>query len=566
MGNPNVGKSAIFSRLTGAHVIVSNYAGTTVEFVKGSMRIAGHDVELVDVPGTYTLNPTNNAERIAVGMLMDRDDEDVVLNVVEATNLERSLNLTLQLLSKRTPIVVALSFWDEAKHRGVSIDADELENILGVPCIPICAVTGWGINHLVEKIKEARPSSYQYSEREKWNEIGKIVEKVQTLTHRHHTLLERLGDASVKPITGLPIAVAVLFLAFQLIRFIGEGLISHVCEPVFETLWSPVMLKLSSLLGSTGFVHDLVIGQLLEGQIDYGQSFGLLTTGLFVPLGAVLPYVLAFYTVLSFLEDFGYLPRLAIMVDTLMHRLGLHGLAIVPMLLGLGCNVPGVLSTRILETRRERFISATILSIGVPCAALQAMVVGLVARHGVANLGIVYGTLFIVWLTLGVLLNCTTRGESPEIFVEIPPYRIPYLRSLLKKIWMRMKWFVREAVPFVLLGVLLVNILYTLGVIQFVGQITEPVVTQILGLPSDAVGALIIGFFRKDVAVGMLAPLGLTGKQLVIASVVLAMYFPCVATFATLVRELGIADMLKSAGIMIVSSLIVGGLLNLILT
>ena len=566
MGNPNVGKSAIFSRLTGAHVIVSNYAGTTVEFVKGSMRIAGHDVELVDVPGTYTLNPTNNAERIAVGMLMDRDDEDVVLNVVEATNLERSLNLTLQLLSKRTPIVVALSFWDEAKHRGVSIDADELENILGVPCIPICAVTGWGINHLVEKIKEARPSSYQYSEREKWNEIGKIVEKVQTLTHRHHTLLERLGDASVKPITGLPIAVAVLFLAFQLIRFIGEGLISHVCEPVFETLWSPVMLKLSSLLGSTGFVHDLVIGQLLEGQIDYGQSFGLLTTGLFVPLGAVLPYVLAFYTVLSFLEDFGYLPRLAIMVDTLMHRLGLHGLAIVPMLLGLGCNVPAVLSTRILETRRERFISATILSIGVPCAALQAMVVGLVARHGVANLGIVYGTLFIVWLTLGVLLNCTTRGESPEIFVEIPPYRIPYLRSLLKKIWMRMKWFVREAVPFVLLGVLLVNILYTLGVIQFVGQITEPVVTQILGLPSDAVGALIIGFFRKDVAVGMLAPLGLTGKQLVIASVVLAMYFPCVATFATLVRELGIADMLKSAGIMIVSSLIVGGLLNLILT
>ena len=565
MGNPNVGKSAIFSRLTGANVIVSNYAGTTVEFVKGSMRIAGRDVELIDVPGTYTLDPTNSAERIAVGMLTDRDDEDVVLNVVEATNLERSLNLTLQLLKERAPAVIALSFWDEAGHKGISIDADELENILGVPCVAVCAVTGWGINHLVEKIKEARASSYQYSEREKWNEIGKIVEKVQTLTHRHHTLLERLGDASVKPLTGIPIAAAVLFLAFQLIRFIGEGLIGHVCEPVFETLWSPVMLKLSSFLGSTGSLHDLVIGRLVEGQIDYGRSFGLLTTGLFVPLGAVLPYVLAFYTVLSFLEDFGYLPRLAVMVDTLMHRLGLHGLAIVPMLLGLGCNVPGVLSTRILETRRERFISATILSIGVPCAALQAMVVGLVARDGVANLAIVYGTLFIAWLTLGILLNFTARGESPEIFVEIPPYRIPYLRSLLKKIWMRMKWFVKEAVPFVLLGVLLVNILYTLGAIQFVGRITAPVVTHILGLPSDAVGALIVGFFRKDVAVGMLVPLGLTGKQLVIASVVLAMYFPCVATFATLVRELGIVDMLKSAGIMIVSSLIAGGLLNLIL-
>jgi ferrous iron transport protein B len=565
MGNPNVGKSAIFSRLTGANVIVSNYAGTTVEFTKGRTRIAGRDVELIDAPGTYTLYPTNNAERIAVGMLMDREDSDVILNVVEATNLERSLNLTLQLLQKRAPTMIALSFWDEARHKGISIDAGGLENMLGVPCVPVCAVTGWGINHLVERIEEARPSSFQYSEREKWNQIGNIVEKVQTLTRRHHTLLERLGDASVKPLTGLPIAFAVLFSAFTLVRFTGEGLIDHVCEPAFEIFWSPLMMRLSSLLDSNKFVHNLVIGQLLEGQIDYGQSFGLLTTGLFVPLGAVLPYVFAFYTVLAFLEDFGYLPRLAVMVDTLMHRLGLHGLAIVPMLLGLGCNVPGVLSTRILETRRERFIAATTLAIGVPCAALQAMIVGLVARRGLANLWIVYGTLFAAWLTLGVLLKFTTKGESPEIFVEIPPYRIPYLRSLSKKIWMRMKWFFKEAIPFVLLGVLFVNILYTLGVVQFVGRFTAPVVTHILGLPSDAVGALIIGFFRKDVAVGMLVPLGLTGKQLVIASVVLAMYFPCVATFATLLRELGIRDMLKSAGIMIISSLIAGGLLNLIL-
>lgn len=291
-----------------------------------------------------------------------------------------------------------------------------------------------------------------------------------------------------------------------------------------------------------------------------------MTTGLFVPLGAVLPYVFAFYLVLSFLEDFGYLPRLAIMVDTVMHRLGLHGMAIIPMLLGLGCNVPGVLATRVLETRRERFISATILAIGVPCAALQAMVVGLLGRHGMARVGIVYGTLFIVWLILGVLLNHTVKGKSPEIFVEIPPYRIPYFRGLSKKIWIRMKWFIREAVPFVLLGVLIVNILYTLGIIQFVGKIAAPVVTRVLGLPQEAVGALIVGFLRKDVAVGMLIPLGLTAKQLIIASVVLAMYFPCVATFATLVKELGVVDMLKSAGIMLISSLVVGGLLNLVLT
>lgn len=565
MGNPNVGKSAIFNRLTGANVIVSNYAGTTVEFTKGSLKVAGQHVELIDVPGTYTLDPTNKAEQIAVEMLKGRKEEDVVINVVEATNLERSLNLTLQLIKQDIPIILALNFWDETKHKGISIDVEKLENILKVPCVPICAVTGEGVKHLVERIEEAKPSSLEYDEQEKWHEIGNIVDKVQIITHRHHTLLERLSDASVRPLTGLPIAVIVLFLAFKLIRFVGEGLIGYVCEPVFENLWSPLMLKLSNFLGSEGFVHDLVIGHLVEGQIDYGQSFGLLTTGLFVPLAAVLPYVFAFYLVLSFLEDFGYLPRLAIMVDTLMHRLGLHGLAIVPMLLGLGCNVPGVLATRILETRRERFIAATIMSIGVPCAALQAMVVGLLGKHGMTSLGIVYGTLFIVWIVLGVLLNHTVKGKSPEIFVEIPPYRIPYFRGLSKKIWIRMKWFIKEAVPFVLLGVLLVNILYTLGIIQFVGKFTAPVVTRVLGLPSEAVGALIIGFLRKDVAVGMLIPLGLTAKQLIIASVVLAMYFPCVATFATLAKELGFVDMLKSAGIMIVFSLIVGGLLNIIL-
>ena len=562
MGNPNVGKSVVFNRLTGANVIASNYSGTTVEFTKGSMRIEAERAELIDVPGTYTLEPTCKAEEIAVEMLKTGD---VIINVVESTNLERSLNLTLQLLKRKVPVVVALNFWDETKHRGISIDYKKLEEILGIPCVPICAVTGEGVNRLVERIKDARSSDYEYEEKERWHEIGNIVEEVQRVTHRHHTFLERLGDASVKPITGLPIAVIVLFLAFKVIRFIGEGLIGYVGEPIFENLWAPLMLKLSGLLGSEGSLHDLIIGKLINGEIDFGQSFGLLTTGLFVPLAAVLPYVFAFYLVLSFLEDFGYIPRVAVMVDTLMHRLGLHGFAIVPMMLGLGCNVPGALSTRILETRREKFIAATIMAIAVPCAALQAMVVGLVGKEGLAGLGIVYGTLFMVWVLLGVLLNRVLKGESPEIFIEIPPYRIPYLRGLSKKIWIRIKWFLKEAVPFVLLGVLLVNILYTLKIIQFVGNITAPVVTRILGLPKEAIGALIIGFLRKDVAVGMLVPLGLTAKQLIIASVVLAMYFPCVATFMTLAKELGHVDLLKSAGIMIVSSLIVGGVLNLIL-
>ena len=565
MGNPNVGKSVVFNRLTGANVIVSNYPGTTVEFTKGSMKIGGQRTELIDVPGTYTLEPTCKAEEIAVQMLKETKAGDVVINIADSTNLERSLNLTLQLIKRKVPLIVALNFWDETKHTGISIDVGKLEEILGVPCVPTCAVTGEGVSWLVETIKDAKTSAYQYEEKERWHEIGNIVEAVQKVTHQHHTLLQRLGDASVKPITGLPIALVVLFLAFKVIQFIGEGLIGYVGEPIFENLWAPVMLKLSSLLGGEGFLHDLIIGDLIEGEIDFGQSFGLLTTGLFVPFAAVLPYVFAFYVVLSFLEDSGYLPRLGILVDTVMHRLGLHGLAIIPMMLGLGCNVPAALSTRILETRKQRFIAATLMAIAVPCMAQIAMIAGLAGKHGAAGLGIIFGTLFIVWLLLGILMNRFSRGESPEIFIEIPPYRIPYLRGLAKKIWIRIKWFVKEAVPWVLFGVFIVNILYTLGIIQFIGRFTAPVVTGVLGLPREAVGALIIGFLRKDVAVGMLAPLGLTLKQLVIASVVLTMYFPCVATFTTLAKELGFVDMLKSAGIMIVSSLIVGGLLNLIL-
>ena len=279
----------------------------------------------------------------------------------------------------------------------------------------------------------------------------------------------------------------------------------------------------------------------------------------------VLPYVFAFYFVLGILEDSGFLPRLGVLTDKLMHQVGLHGLSIISMLLGLGCNVPGALATRIMETKRERFIGATLMAICIPCMAQIAMVAGLIGKYGAKGFIPVFGTLFVVWLIIGILLNRILSGESPEIFVEIPPYRIPYSGALVKKLWMRVKWFLKEAVPFVLLGVFIVNILYSLKIIYFLGKLVGPVITKLFGLPVEAVSALIIGFLRKDVAVGMLVPLNLELKQLIIASVVLTMYFPCAATFAVLMKELGIKDMVKSMGIMILSAIIVGGLLNLIL-
>jgi len=563
IGNPNVGKSVLFNRLTGMDVISSNYPGTTIDYTKGYFNIQGERAELIDVPGIYSLKAASKAEEIAVQMLKDGD---VFISVIDATNLERGLNLTLQLIKQGKPLLVALNLFDETKHKGISIDVEKLEQVLGVPCIPTSALSGEGIKELVLKIPDARVSDFVFDNSQRWNEVGKIISTVQEIKSKNYTFSEMLRDASIKPLTGIPLLILVLLLTFTLIRFIGEGLIGFVFEPFFEKVWSPVMLGLSELLGQSGLLHDLLIGKLVDGTIDYGQSFGLLTTGLFVPIGAVLPYVFAFYTVLAVLEDSGYLPRVAVMMDNVMHRAGLHGLAIIPMLLGFGCNVPGALATRVMETRKEKFITATLMSIAIPCMALQAMLFGILGPFGFKGLGIVFGTLIIVWFVLGLILKKMIKGTPPEIFLEIPPYRIPYFKGLVKKVWMRLRWFIKEAVPFVLLGVFIANLLYSTGIMQFIGRIASPVFDHLLGLPVEAAGALIIGFLRKDLAVGMLIPLNMTFQQLVVAAVVLSMYFPCVATFAVLLKELGIRDMIKSTVIMVLSALIVGTLVNLLLT
>lgn len=563
MGNPNVGKSAVFSRLTGIHVIASNYPGTTVGFTQGTMKIGNEEAVLIDVPGTYGLEATSKAEKIAIEMLKDGD---VVINVVDATNLERNLHLTLHLLERNISVIIALNVWDDAKHKGITIDVKKMEDLLGVPVVPTVAVTGEGIKDLLSRVPQAcNPEIPRRSEEEKWTEAGRILDKVQSLRHRHHTVLEVIGDASVKPLSGIPIAILIMFAAFKIIRFIGEGLIGNVFEPVFERFWQPLMMHLSSVLHPGSFLHSIVIGKLIDGEIDFVQSFGVLTTGLFVPVGMVFPYVFSFYIVLGFLEDSGYLPRLAVLLDNLMHRMGLHGWAIIPTLLGLGCNVPGIMATRILESRRERLIAATIISIGVPCAALQAMIWGLVGEHGGGYVAIIYLSLFVVWVVLGRVLNMVLKGESQGLIMEVPPYRLPSLQTVVKKLWMRMAAFLKEALPVVLLGVMVVNILYFLKVFDVFADLAAPLISNVFGLPKEAVVAMAIGFLRKDVAVGMLGTLDLTAKQLVVAATALAMSFPCIATFVVMFRELGTIDTLKSVLAMLISSLVVGGLLNAIL-
>ena len=562
MGNPNVGKSGIFSRLTGTRVITSNYAGTTVDVSRGKMRLPDGPAAVIDAPGTYSLTPTNPAEEVATEIL---GEADVVVNVVDSTNLERNLYLTLETLERGVPAAVALNLWDEAGHQGITIDVDGLEELLGVPVVPTVGLSGEGIRELVERLGEARPSAtiQPMSEEERWVAVGQITGEVQKIAHRHHTLADRLAEASIRPTSGLFIALAVIAAAFLAVRWIGEGLISFVFEPLFD-LYTPIVMRASELLGP-GILHDILIGRLIGGEIDYVESMGLLTTGLFVPFAMILPYIVAFYLILSILEDTGYLPRLATLADTFFHRLGMHGYGIIPVFLGFGCNVPGALATRVLETKKQRFIAATLMSLAIPCMAQIAMVFGVLGPFGLQYVVMVFATLALVYVVAGLILNRVVPGECPEIFLEIPPYRAPDLRATATKTWMRVRGFVGEAIPYLFLGILVVNLLYSVGFLDLLAAAFAPVMETWLGLPAGAAVALLVGFLRKDLAVGMLVPLGMSPEQLVIAVTMLTIYFPCVATFVVLLRELGARGMLAAAGVMVTTALLVGGALRVIL-
>jgi ferrous iron transport protein B len=561
MGNPNVGKSVIFSRLTGIEVVSVNYPGTTVEYTAGRMKLGREMATVVDSPGVYSLDPTSHVEEVT-REIFDQG-ADVIVSVIDSTNLERNLNLTLQILEKGLPTVIALNLWDAAVHKGIEIDVAALENQLGVPVVPTVAVSGQGIHELVDAIARARvpPQMSFESSDQRWARIGEIAEKTQKVLHRHPTLLDRLEDISIRPLTGIPMAILVLYIAFSLVIDVGEFLILNITDPFF-TAYSKFITEVVETYVSSELLQDILVGTSQE----LLKSFGLLTTGLYIPLGIVLPFLIPFYLVLGFLEDIGYLPRLSILLDALMHKVGLHGAAILPCVLGMGCSVPAVLAAGALESPKQRYLAITLMTMAIPCASQSAMIFGILAPFGLKYIAMVYVTLFLTFIVTGFLLHRFIGGESPEIFLEIPPYRMPDARSLLKKTFIRTREFLKEAVPYIALGMLVMNIFYLSGLMSLVGEALKPVVSGLLGLPSDAATALIIGFLRKDIGIGMFAPLDMTPEQLVIAAVVLAMYFPCVATFMVMLKELGFSGTMKSVGLRLMAALIVGTLLNLILS
>jgi len=324
-------------------------------------------------------------------------------------------------------------------------------------------------------------------------------------------------------------------LTFFIVRFIGEGLINYLLDPLFNNFYYPAIINLVKNI-KPEFFSKLLIGTTPEVM----ESFGVLTTGIYVPFIIVLPYIFSFYIVLGFLEDFGYLPRLAVLLDNIFHHLGLHGYSAIPIILGLGCKVPAILSTRILESKREKIITTVLILISAPCMPQTAMILSLGIAYGIKVVALIFLIILLIAVITSFMLNKIMKGEAPELFTEIPPYRIPTFSVLSKKLWMRLKDFSKEAAPLIIFGIFLINILDILNITNFLAaKIGKPIV-YFLGLPKEIVSVIILGFLRKDVSIAMLAPFALSAKQFIVASIFMVLYLPCIASFFILIKEMGL--------------------------
>ena len=563
-GNPNVGKSLLFSRLTGIGILSSNFPGTTVGLNYGTTVFNGENYNIIDIPGLYRLEE----KWLIEGKKRDLFKElhyDFVVCVADASHLERNLYFTLELMQLGKPVILLLNKFDEAVRKGIFIDVRGLSKRLGIPVIATVATTGEGLKRLevaVGKLakndgKQGPVPNIPAAPEEKWSLIGEIIGQVQKIRHKHASFTEKLQGWATHPISGLFIALGVLLASLYVIVTLGEWIIG-LLEPLYENYYFPFLQK------AFGFLEGNPLYLFLLG--DGGEFyFGILSDGLKIALVDVMPYVLVFYSLLGFLGDLGYLPRLAILLDRLLHRIGLHGYGAIPVMLGFGCKVPAVMGVRVLETRRERIIALALILVLAPCISQTAMILSMLSPYGIKYLLVVFGALFVNGILAGTILNKLLKGETPEMFMEIPSWSIPQLRPLARKIWLRMKEYFSDALPLILAGVLFVDLMQFSGLTDWLAKLFRYPVEFLLNLPVEATPVLLLGFLRKDVSIALLEPFHLPPEQLAVACVFMAMYLPCVATFFVMLRENGLKDTLKIVALTFGLALLSSFLLRLVL-
>lgn len=579
MGLPNVGKSVIFNHLTGLNVRVANYTGTTVEYTAGKMKLGNKSATLVDVPGTYSLNSTNEAEKIAVEMLQGKKAKktaaggshceaapvskdslgqpSAVICVLDACNLESSLFLLLQVLERGLPTLAVLNRMDLAREKGCRIDPNIISREVGTYVITTVAVTGEGIETLKSSISDhllkGQDQPPYPRKNATWETAEFIVKQAsirqEAFVKKKHSR-EHWGELLTKPWPGLPIAMLVLGIVLGVVVGVGMGLRQFLLLPFFRNLVFPQIEGLVTLVFSDGIIRNILIG-----------DYGFLIKGLEWPFALVFPYVISFYAALSFLEDSGYLPRLGILVDGLLNRLGTQGSGIIALLLGYGCAIPAILATRALNSYKERLIITTMICFAVPCIAQTGAFISLLSVRSIPVMLTIFVLAVIAMITVALILDRMLKGPVPETLADIPELLLPRREVLAKKLWLRTKSFLTDGALPMVVGVAIAAILFESGIMVYLGEIMRPLVVDWLGLPSDAAVPLILGILRRELTVLPLLDMNLTTLQLFVGATVGLFYVPCIAVIASLSREFGLRIALGILILTTAGAFLIGGII-----
>lgn len=632
VGHPNVGKSVIFQKLTGQRVIVSNYPGTTVEVSRGSLRSLP-DTILVDTPGVIAFPPHSEDEEVT-GRVLLYEPLKAIVQVGDAKNLRRTLNLTVQLAEMGIPLVLALNMMDEAQYRGIRLNHTLLTEYLSVPVIPTTAIRSQGIEELTTALDAEQIPNFRMAypgEIEKavaststliselqtpisnrslallWLSGDPVTEKLlqenipehiyQQLYEQRHLLQlsfvdplayviqearldyieevvsavlidagqgwrgisNSLGQLATHPIWGWVILAVILYSLYWFVGVLGAGILVGLLEEgLFGQVINPWVTTQVSHVIPIPFLVDLLVGE-----------YGLWTMGITYALALILPIVSTFFLAFGILEDSGYLPRLAALSNRLFQRLGLNGKAVLPMVLGLGCVTMATLTTRVLETKRERLLVILLLALAIPCSAQLGVVMGILGGVSFTAMLIWSGVVAMVLLVIGWLAARLIPGERTQLLVELPPMRWPVFSNVIIKTLARIEWYIKEVVPLFLLGTAILFILDRTGILQQIIRLGEPLVAGWLGLPPEASAAFLVGFLRRDFGAtglfimqseGLLTPI-----QIVVAMVTITLFIPCLASVLMIAKERSWRTALAMVGLIMPLAFLVGGLLYRVL-
>jgi len=560
VGNPNVGKSVVFGRLTGRYVTVSNYPGTTVAVTRGRSTVGAEVCDVIDTPGVNALEgPLSEDEKVTRDLLHGGGVE-LVVQVADARNLRRALTLTSQIADLRLPMILVLNMIDEARTRGVDVDAAGLAAEIGIPVIEAVAPEGRGLSELRDALAvPARASAAA--------DAGQAhAAWADAMTRRFRTVgristgrvQEWLGRAVREPLTGIPILLAVLYLTYLVVGVFGaQTLVGLLEEDLFGRYLNPWAAAAASYIPYAA-ARDFLVG-----------DYGLISMGLTYAVAIVLPVVTTFFLVFGFLEDSGYIPRLAIFSDRLFRAMGLNGRAVLPMVLGLGCDTMATMTTRILATPKERLIAILLLALGVPCSAQLATIMGILGGISFAALVTLFAVVLSQMVLVGFLAARVLPGDRSDFVMELPPLRMPRMRNLVTKTLVRVKWYLGEAVPLFLVGTVLLFVLDRTGGLDALSSASQPLVTGLLGLPPKAAEVFVMGFLRRDYGAAGLFQMAHDGSlshvQAVVALTVMTLFVPCVANFLMIVKERGLRIGLAILAFVTFAAVGTGAALNAVL-